>query len=376
MLLRNTKVAIIGAGPVGLTMAKLLQQGGATATIYERDVNAAARIWGGTLDLHKKTGQLALKKAGLLDQYFALSIAMGIKFADHTGTILATKTSMPENQYDNPEINRNVLRTMLLGSLTPGQVHWDKRLTTLKASHGKWILGFHDDTQAAADLVILANGGLSKMRHFVTEASVEETGSFIVQGDVSNPQENCPELYRLCDEHRLMVAHDGYLLVINPLNNGALTYGLIFKKPPEWSGQQSLDFNKKSAVVGYFSEKLAGWSNLYMGLFKVTENFVVLPTRKLPLGNIWKSDRPLPITCIGDAAHLMPPFAGMGVNIGLLDAMILSENLLEKKFASINDAIFDYEQQMLVYASAASQQSSKNEMEMHNSAFQFQKLFE
>ncbi|UAY54628.1 FAD-dependent oxidoreductase [Arachidicoccus terrestris] len=376
MLLRNTKVAIIGAGPVGLTMAKLLQQGGATAIVYERDVNAAARIWGGTLDLHKKTGQRALKKAGLLDQYFALSTAMGIKFADQRGTILVTKTPTAESQYDNPEINRNALRTMLLQSLLPGTIHWNKRLTTLETSDRKWILGFLDHTQAAVDVVILADGGLSKMRHFVTETSVEETGSFIVQGDVSNPEINCPELYRLCDEHRLMVAYGGYLLVINPLNNGTMTYGLVFKKPAEWSGHHPLDFNNRLAVIEYFSEQLDGWSDLYKGLFKVTEKFVVLPTRKLPLHNTWKSNRPLPITCIGDAAHLMPPFAGMGVNIGLLDAMILSENLTERNFASINDAIFDYEQQMFVYASAASKQSSENEMKMHDAGFQFQTLME
>jgi 2-polyprenyl-6-methoxyphenol hydroxylase-like FAD-dependent oxidoreductase len=36
MLLQNKKVAIIGAGPVGLTMAKLLQQADAEVTVYER----------------------------------------------------------------------------------------------------------------------------------------------------------------------------------------------------------------------------------------------------------------------------------------------------------------------------------------------------
>lgn len=56
MLLKNKKTAIIGAGPVGLTLAKLLQQSGAEVTVYERDQDPQARIRGGTLDLHKDSG--------------------------------------------------------------------------------------------------------------------------------------------------------------------------------------------------------------------------------------------------------------------------------------------------------------------------------
>jgi tetracycline resistance monooxygenase len=62
MILKEKKVAIIGAGPVGLTIAILLQQKGIDVTVYERDKNPQARIWGGTLDLHKDSGQEVIKK--------------------------------------------------------------------------------------------------------------------------------------------------------------------------------------------------------------------------------------------------------------------------------------------------------------------------
>jgi len=68
-LLNNKKVAIIGAGPVGLTMGRLLQQNNIGITVYERDKDPQARIWGGTLDLHKSSGQKTMKKAGLLQVY-------------------------------------------------------------------------------------------------------------------------------------------------------------------------------------------------------------------------------------------------------------------------------------------------------------------
>ena len=72
MILKDKKVAIIGAGPVGLTMARLLQQKGIDVSIYERDRNPQARIWGGTLDLHAGSGQQAMQQAGLLEKEFHL----------------------------------------------------------------------------------------------------------------------------------------------------------------------------------------------------------------------------------------------------------------------------------------------------------------
>ncbi|HUZ61178.1 MAG TPA: FAD-dependent monooxygenase [Hanamia sp.] len=97
MLLKNKKIAIIGAGPVRLTMARLLQQKGIDATIYERDKDAQTRIWGGTLDLHKGSGQDALEKAGLLENYYAMAIPMGIIMTDEKGKFLFTKKITPEN---------------------------------------------------------------------------------------------------------------------------------------------------------------------------------------------------------------------------------------------------------------------------------------
>nr|AMP57016.1 FAD binding domain protein [uncultured bacterium] len=46
-LLSDKNVAIIGGGPVGLTMAKLLQQNGIDVSVYERDNDREARIFGG-----------------------------------------------------------------------------------------------------------------------------------------------------------------------------------------------------------------------------------------------------------------------------------------------------------------------------------------
>ncbi|MCE7063377.1 NAD(P)/FAD-dependent oxidoreductase [Dyadobacter sp. CY343] len=62
---------------------------------------------------------------------------------------------------------------------------------------------------------------------------------------------------------------------------------------------------------------------------RVTINYSTLrppffANRKLPLNKPWKANRPMPITLISDAAHLMPPFTGQGINTGLMDASSVS----------------------------------------------------
>ncbi|SHH42726.1 FAD-dependent oxidoreductase [Flavobacterium johnsoniae] len=369
MLLTNKKTAIIGAGPVGLTMARLLQQNGINVTVYERDKDPKARIWGGTLDLHKGSGQDAMQKAGLLEEYYKKAIPMGRIITDYLGNVLFSKETSVEEQYEGPEINRNDLRTLLINSLEKDTVVWDRKLIKAEEQNNKWILHFENGEIETADFVIGANGGMTAIRKYLTDAAVEFTGTYMIQGEVSEPEIKCPDFYKLCADKILMTSNNGNLLVANPKNSNVLSYNVIFKMPEILE----LDFKNSDSVIEFISERFKDWDAVYKQLFQVTSFFTGLPTKKISVEE-WKNNRPLPITLIGDAAHLMPPFAGQGANIGLLDALILSENLTNRDFRTVEEAVFDYEQQMQLYARKAQEETRINEIEMLKTDFTFLKF--
>jgi 2-polyprenyl-6-methoxyphenol hydroxylase-like FAD-dependent oxidoreductase len=58
------RITIVGAGPAGLALARILHVHGIETSVYERDPAPHARPQGGTLDLHPESGQYALEAAG------------------------------------------------------------------------------------------------------------------------------------------------------------------------------------------------------------------------------------------------------------------------------------------------------------------------
>jgi 2-polyprenyl-6-methoxyphenol hydroxylase-like FAD-dependent oxidoreductase len=154
------RIAIIGAGPGGLTLARILQLKGFEVKVYERESSIDGRSQGGTLDLHVKSGQYALRTAELFDKAQPLFRPEGqdIRVMDKSGVIRFEKVAQ-DNSFDRPEIDRGDLRQLLLESLkvnTIAQGHVLQNIESL--GNGQHKLVFNNGVTETADLVIGADG--------------------------------------------------------------------------------------------------------------------------------------------------------------------------------------------------------------------------
>nr|WP_235949280.1 NAD(P)-binding protein [Candidatus Frankia alpina] len=122
--LEAAPIAIVGAGPGGLTCARVLQNHGIAVTVYDLDATADARPAGGSLDMHADSGQVALAAAGLLDAFRALSRPEGqqVRVLGRDAGVLLDMVPDTAPEDGAPEIDRGQLRTLLLDSLAAGTV--------------------------------------------------------------------------------------------------------------------------------------------------------------------------------------------------------------------------------------------------------------
>jgi len=356
-LLNDKKIAIIGGGPVGLAFAKLLQQENIDVKVYERDINEFARIEGGTLDLLPDMGQKAFEKAGVLAEYYKHSRPTGMRFADINGNVVLDNA--PDT--NNPEIDRNDIRMIFFQSLQPNTVAWDRKLVSVEEQNQKFSLHFENGIIETADLVVGANGIMSGVRKYITDTQAKYTGQVAITGEISDYETRCPNFKKLCGETMLLVIEEHKFFVSQIKANGELFYYILFSKPESWIKESGLNFKDNRQISKFLNDLLVNWNDAYKELFTATDKFALMPMRQAALQN-WRPHKN--ITLIGDAAHGMPPYAGVGVNIGLLDALHLAENLTNGKFSDIESAIQDYENKMFEYSLEAQQETTNNGTEI------------
>lgn len=114
-------------------------------------------------------------------------------------------------------------------------------------------------------------------------------------------------------------------------------------------GQES-----KQAVQREFS----GWSSDLLNLIEAADTMEAPRSLfVLPVGFRW--DNKPSVTLLGDAAHLMTPFAGIGVNLAFEDAMKLAHAIIDASKDTRDDAlavkIAEYEEEMFRRAKKAQQ---------------------
>jgi 2-polyprenyl-6-methoxyphenol hydroxylase-like FAD-dependent oxidoreductase len=331
-----TRTAIAGAGLGGLTCARVLQLHGHSVTVFEREPSIASRGQGGTLDMHGDTGQVALRVAGLLDEFRALARPEGQESRlVHHLTAAVLHHDMPDAGDDfKPEIDRGRLRELLLGSLEPGTVHWGRSVESV-TGHGPARLRFADGTSEDFDLVIGADGAWSRVRPAISAATPGYTGVTFVETGFDGGFEGLVG-------HGTMVAKGANIALFAQRNSGGrVRVYAAFRGPLDWHEAAGVDPADPAAVRGHLLSLFGGWHPDLLELLRGDE-FVNRPLFALPVPHTWT---PVPaVTLLGDAAHLMPPL-GVGANLAMLDGAELATALASEP--DVPTAVRAYEGVML-----------------------------
>ncbi|WP_394665123.1 FAD-dependent oxidoreductase [uncultured Chryseobacterium sp.] len=353
MVTDNKKIAIVGGGPGGLTLARLLQLKNAEVKVYERDENRDVRVQGATLDLHEESGLEALQRAGLMDEFKAnyRPSAGKLKILDKDLNVFLDEHASEESYAeDRPEIDRAPLRKILLDSLKPETVVWDSQFISMEKDSEGWKLHFKNGKSYYADIVIGADGANSKIRSYLTDIKPVYSGVTMVEGNIYNAEINAPKLWKLVNGGKIFALNLHQSLLFSTKGDGTLTFYTGCKTDENWVKDSGIDFDNKEQVFNWFKKEFSLWSKDFHELFESDEiSIIPRPQYHYPPDQKWETSTNL--TLLGDSAHRMPPYAGEGVNMAMQDAFELAENLTDNDFKDAKSALSNYEKSMLKRAS-------------------------
>ncbi|KUL84438.1 hypothetical protein ZTR_08808 [Talaromyces verruculosus] len=320
-------IAIIGAGPSGLTLAALLQHHSIPFTIYEREKSTSARFQGGSLDLHPESGQRALFEAGLREQFnkFARYHDQVYRFGDKNAvTWLYHQASA--DAVGRPEIDRSTLREILLESLGPENIRWDhclSKVTPLEDGGVELVFDNRPDP-VVTDLLVGADGSWSRVRPLLTNWKPEYTGLTVIDCRISDLDIRFPELGRFVGRGTYFCLSGGSGIFMQRNGDGSLRVYPCLRVKEDWATSDATfdwdDHQKMTELL--INTFFSGWDPRLRDIIRnVDQGMTPRAQYRMPLG--LRYDHRQGLKLIGDSLHVMPWFAGEGANLAMLDALDL-----------------------------------------------------
>ncbi|KAF2094942.1 salicylate hydroxylase [Rhizodiscina lignyota] len=351
------RIAIVGGGPAGLTLGLLLHKRGIPFIIFElrqKPTPEELAKPAGSLDLHQESGLAAIRGCDLFDEFSSLTgdCTEAQRISNKDGNIIYTDEGELSNR---PEISRHKLTELLLSHLPASLIKWGHKLLGAKSStasgHTEIELDFGQNGKQTFDLVIGADGAWSRVRTLLTDVNPQYAGVQFITLNIRQITTRYPHLAELVglgsfaclgDRHGVSSQRSVqdvariYIMISTEDEHFATTTGLSSKTPAQAKGKL-IDGGLPFSRWGTNIKELVAVACDDESAANPSAHLDIMPLYSLPVGHSWEH-RPC-VTLIGDAAHLMCPWAGEGVNLAMKDSLLLSQAIIKAHEIAGQDAV-------------------------------------
>lgn len=321
-MLTHADLVIVGAGMVGSALALALADSGLSVVLLDRGPLTPGAVES-DLPFEPRVSALSLASQrilqrldawdGILARRVSPYQAMHVWDGSGTGAVHFDAASVHAEVLGHIVENR-VVQDALLERLAEANVLLlpEARLELLRRSGDQWLVQLAGDRQIRAPLVVAADGATSAVRRLAGLETRE--WDYLHHAIVTSVR--CAESHQRTAWQRF--TDDGPLAFL-PLDRGGDTRwcSIVWSCTPK-QGERLMALDDAA-----FCQALGEAFEHRLGRVECSDTRLCIPLRQRHAKRYVEPG----LALIGDAAHVIHPLAGQGVNLGFLDAAVLAEEL-------------------------------------------------